>query len=331
MVRSASDGTPQSAAPSPAAATAAAPNAGPQLRTATEVVEFTPSGLRDASSIADPATHLVVIKQGRFLGFRSNAAGGKLLQVRKRGASKLCFFNFNFGINEQWETDDEPHGEGWSTAIMRLRNRRLPSFVLTVEVMRIPSSLRPQYDPFQPPPSVGAAPHPSAVGASGIGSPDVHALTPGLTDVAESSCGNGHTANGAPAGGSESGRGEGGGVGGGGEGEVVAAVLAAGAELEGVGDHIPTSGSPTELSMKEKIAFHETKIKSGMTSPASTPGGGGGGGGVRGGGGGGNHRHYQHARAPPPGHQHTGADDQGNALRSMSGRDECSTLTTSLH
>ena len=25
-----------------------------------------------------------------------------MLQARKRGASKLCFFNLNFGINEQW-------------------------------------------------------------------------------------------------------------------------------------------------------------------------------------------------------------------------------------
>jgi hypothetical protein len=50
-----------------------------------------------------------------------------MLQARKRGASKLCFFNSNFGINEQWETHDEPSGrsgEEWSSATMRLRNRR---------------------------------------------------------------------------------------------------------------------------------------------------------------------------------------------------------------
>ena len=119
------------------------------------MIDFGPSELGDNVSIADPATHLVVLKQGRYIGFRSNAAGGKMLQVRKRGGSKLCFFNFNFGINEQWETDDEPQGdEGWSTSIMQLRNRRLPSFILTVEVMRVPSTLVPGYTEGAPPPSV---------------------------------------------------------------------------------------------------------------------------------------------------------------------------------
>eukprot|EP00241_Pyramimonas_parkeae_P011830 CAMPEP_0114235932 /NCGR_PEP_ID=MMETSP0058-20121206/6529_1 /TAXON_ID=36894 /ORGANISM="Pyramimonas parkeae, CCMP726" /LENGTH=203 /DNA_ID=CAMNT_0001347757 /DNA_START=93 /DNA_END=701 /DNA_ORIENTATION=- len=110
-----------------------------------DVFDFAPTHLEEGVSIADPTTHLVVIKQGRWLGFRSTISGGKLLQARKRGSSKLCFFNFNFGIFEQWETDDQPGGSGWSTTLMRLRNRRLPNFVLTVEVMKIPLSL--QYNP----------------------------------------------------------------------------------------------------------------------------------------------------------------------------------------
>jgi protein SFI1 len=114
-----------------------------------EAVEFGPSPLAAAASIADPATHLTVVRQGRFIGFRSDAAGGKMLQARKRGASKLCLFNLNFGINEQWETNDEPRGSGvvgrgdtWSSATMRLRNRRLPSFVLKLEVMRVPEDMQ---------------------------------------------------------------------------------------------------------------------------------------------------------------------------------------------
>jgi hypothetical protein len=34
------------------------------------------------------------------------------LQARKKGSSKLCFFNYNFGIFEQWETEDEALGLG---------------------------------------------------------------------------------------------------------------------------------------------------------------------------------------------------------------------------
>ncbi|KAK3282878.1 hypothetical protein CYMTET_9405 [Cymbomonas tetramitiformis] len=127
----------------------------------TDVFEYVQTSVNEGISIAEPATHLVVIKQGRWLGFRSTAASGKLLQARKRGVSKLCFFNFNFGIFEQWETDDEPSGGGWSTALMRLRNRRLNNFVLTVEVMKVPLSL--QYGGSEPnsglpPPTQTASP-----------------------------------------------------------------------------------------------------------------------------------------------------------------------------
>ena len=111
-----------------------------------EAVDFGPSTLSAAASIADPMTHLTVVRQGRNVGFRSDVAGGKMLQARKRGASKLCFFNVNFGINEQWETMDEPKrrsgDDEWVSTTMRLRNRRLPLFVLTVEVMRVPPEMR---------------------------------------------------------------------------------------------------------------------------------------------------------------------------------------------
>ena len=35
-----------------------------------EAVGFALSALEDAASVADPATHLVVVRQGKFLGFR---------------------------------------------------------------------------------------------------------------------------------------------------------------------------------------------------------------------------------------------------------------------
>ena len=107
-----------------------------------EAVGFALSALEDAASVADPATHLVVVRQGKFLGFRSDAqCDGKLLQARHRGRGRLCFFNRNHGVNEQWETFDEPNEPGWTSATLRLRNRRLPSCVLRVTVTRVPPEM----------------------------------------------------------------------------------------------------------------------------------------------------------------------------------------------
>lgn len=121
-----------------------------------EAVGFALSALEVGASVADPATHLVVVRQGAFLGFRSELprCDGKLLQARHRGRGRLCFFNRNHGVNEQWETPDEPDEPGWTAATLRLRNRRLPSCVLRVTVTRVPPEMR-----------VGASPqaHTSAV------------------------------------------------------------------------------------------------------------------------------------------------------------------------
>ena len=108
-----------------------------------EAVGFALSALEDAASVADPATHLVVVRQGKFLGFRSASApcDGKLLQARHRGRGRLCFYNRNHGVNEQWETSDEPPETGWTAATLRLRNRRLPSCVLRVTVTRVPPEM----------------------------------------------------------------------------------------------------------------------------------------------------------------------------------------------
>ena len=108
-------------------------------------IGFGPSALEDAVSIADPATHLVVVRSGRFLGFRSDAAcGGKMLQATQRAKGRLCFFNLNHGVNEQWEAADEGPPEGpadWKSRPVRLKNRRFPGCVLRVDVMRVPSEI----------------------------------------------------------------------------------------------------------------------------------------------------------------------------------------------
>ena len=96
-----------------------------------EAVAFALSALEDAASIADPATHLVVVRQGKFLGFRSELCGGKMLQARHRARGRLCFYNLNHGINEQWETHDELPGEDWLIVRRAPQNRRLPSCVLS--------------------------------------------------------------------------------------------------------------------------------------------------------------------------------------------------------
>ena len=57
-----------------------------------EAVGFALSALEDVASVADPATHLVVVRQGKFLGFRSASAPcDGLLQARHRGRGRLCF------------------------------------------------------------------------------------------------------------------------------------------------------------------------------------------------------------------------------------------------
>jgi len=139
-----------------------------------DAVRFGVSRLDDARSIADPATHLTVVKQGRYIGFASPMLGGKMLQARQRTAGgRLCFFNPNFGVNEQWETNDEPEEPDWSSCEMRLKNRRLPSCILRVEVMRVPRSMRDPSDGFHNPTTPhGLRAHPLADAPAHAGDSD---------------------------------------------------------------------------------------------------------------------------------------------------------------
>ena len=94
------------------------------------------------SDVVDPSdavTQLEVIRQGSWVGFRSAAACDRLLQARRRGAHRLAFFSANLGTWEQWEVPELSAIESmpWSTVSVTLRNRRLPTSELCVELVRV--------------------------------------------------------------------------------------------------------------------------------------------------------------------------------------------------
>ena len=65
--------------------------------------------------------------QGAWFGFRSAAAGGRLLQARRRGCSRLAFFSAGFGVWEQWElVAGDPTAHPWACLPLGFRSRRLP-------------------------------------------------------------------------------------------------------------------------------------------------------------------------------------------------------------
>ena len=52
-----------------------------------------------------PEAYLTVVwqAQGGFLGLRSDALGGLLLQARRRAPHDLIFFSDRLGVYEQWQ------------------------------------------------------------------------------------------------------------------------------------------------------------------------------------------------------------------------------------
>ena len=54
-----------------------------------EAVGFALSALEDAASVADPATHLVVVRQGKFLGFRAVRREAAAGEAPRQGAAVL--------------------------------------------------------------------------------------------------------------------------------------------------------------------------------------------------------------------------------------------------
>ena len=93
----------------------------------------------------DASTQLVVLRFGKWYGFRSHAAGGRLLQARRRAGSEAAFFNFNFGICEQWELVESDREAVTSGRAMTFRNRRFEHVTLDVFVSKVPRDFLPKY------------------------------------------------------------------------------------------------------------------------------------------------------------------------------------------
>lgn len=93
----------------------------------------------------DASTQLVVLRFGKWYGFRSHAAGGRLLQARRRAGSEVAFYNFNFGICEQWELVDTYRDAASSGRAMMFRNRRFEHVTLDVFVSKVPTEFLPKY------------------------------------------------------------------------------------------------------------------------------------------------------------------------------------------
>ncbi|KAK9838858.1 hypothetical protein WJX74_004668 [Apatococcus lobatus] len=83
------------------------------------------------------AAPLEVVRQGNWVGFRSAAAEDKFLQVKRKGMHRLAFHNAQFGTWEQWEIVQGQAHLPWEKLSLGFRNRRLPQFVLSVEVSRL--------------------------------------------------------------------------------------------------------------------------------------------------------------------------------------------------
>lgn len=89
-----------------------------------------------------PPTLNLAALQGKWLGFRSAAAGDRFLQARKCSRNRLVFFSQNVGTWEQWELcsgGPDPDAAEWASLALTLRHRRLPQLELAVEVERVGS------------------------------------------------------------------------------------------------------------------------------------------------------------------------------------------------
>lgn len=109
-----------------------------QIGTNSETSSYTlaPSDITDPH---DRALQLEILRQGPWIGLRSSIAGDRLLQARRRGPNKIAFFSSNLGTWEQWEVEQAEKLEqnSWSEVQVRLRNRRMPSCELSVQMIRI--------------------------------------------------------------------------------------------------------------------------------------------------------------------------------------------------
>ena len=95
--------------------------------------------------------YLEVVREGKWIGFRSMLAQNKFLQARRKGMNKLCFFNSNFGTWEQFELSprDTDVSVSWNRLNLTFQSRRLSQFRIQVTVCRVGhfSGSRSIYDP----------------------------------------------------------------------------------------------------------------------------------------------------------------------------------------
>jgi hypothetical protein len=93
----------------------------------------------DVLDLSDRALHIEVIRQGQWIGLRSLIAGDRFLQARRRGAHRVAFFSANLGTWEQWEILDINTLEtaSWSNSMVTIRNRRMPTCELSVQLVRV--------------------------------------------------------------------------------------------------------------------------------------------------------------------------------------------------
>ena len=91
--------------------------------------------------IEDEVVFLEVVREGPWVGLKSWVANGALLQAKRKGTYRLAFFSKRFGVYEQWEFDEGENekleGIHWASTVVTLRNRKVPSVVLRVEIHRV--------------------------------------------------------------------------------------------------------------------------------------------------------------------------------------------------
>lgn len=100
------------------------------------IYTLAPSDIMDPS---DRTLHFEVLRQGAWIGLRSSITGDRLLQARRKGPQRIAFFSANLGTWEQWEVMEmsQIEREAWNKANVTLRNRRMPTCELNVQMIRV--------------------------------------------------------------------------------------------------------------------------------------------------------------------------------------------------
>eukprot|EP00899_Mesostigma_viride_P003977 jgi/Mesvir1/13580/Mv02997-RA.1 len=101
------------------------------------VYEFVLSQPDENIRLVDPRAHLTVLRDGKWIGFRSTYAGEEMLQMLKN--PQRLRFAPQFGEWEHWLVDRKVAvPNDWKPQFMHLHSRRDRSFVLPVELVMLP-------------------------------------------------------------------------------------------------------------------------------------------------------------------------------------------------